>query len=231
MEMSKGQVKPGVAWLLTALLTLALAACGGQRMSHHSVASTSKRSSGTQTSYVGGFPHLPGPRLSLALTRRLLDYPKIERSILRERGLIFAYYYGQPASATDSRAVEASVQSYYAIAARGDGHLACSRLLPSVAKALPAEYGRHGPAYLHGTTTCTAVLSRMFARSHARLSARPKVRGVLANSNDAYAFVESSKMPVSVMEVKRVEGRWLMATALAAPALLNGRASIAAARR
>ena len=169
-----------------------------------------------------GYPHLPGPPLSLPLARRLLNYPKLPLYLIREHALMFAYYYGQLAGAADTRRAAGVVKRYYAAAAAGDARTACSLLVPALAKGLPNEYGHQGPSYLRGANTCQSLLSRVFRRAHPALTLPITVRGLLAHGDTGYAFVNSKKLPVSVVELQRKHGSWVVDSAIGVPMSLNG---------
>jgi hypothetical protein len=135
---------------------------------------------------------------------------------------MFAYYYGQLANQTDSRAAALVVKRYYAVASRGDARRACSMIVSSVAEGLPIEYGKYGASYLRGAKTCQAVLSRMFQHNRAELALPVTVRGVLVSGGQGYAFVNSKKMPVSVVALKRRAGGWVIDSGLGSPVALDG---------
>jgi hypothetical protein len=208
--------------LAIGLAAVGLAACANQgvRSRRASPSSTAPAQPANASEYVvtpqSKYLHLKGSPLGLALTRRLLGYPRIPRSILKEHALMFAYYYGQLASAADTRKAGAAIRLYYKTAAKGDARRACSMIVPSVAKALPIDYGRDGDAYLRGAKTCQAVLGRMFRHSHS-LADSLIVRGLLTHGAQGYAFIDSNKMPVSLIELQRSSNGWAIDSPLASP--------------
>lgn len=233
MDLNRRRLRPiskllGAA-LVLGLLTALLGACANQRA--HSRVAASHRSTGhakptTTSEYVvtpeSNYPHLRGPVLSLALTSRLLGYPKVSRSLLKEQALLLAYYDGQLAGATDTRRAAATVRRYYETAARDDARRACSMVVPSLAKALPVDYGKYGEAYLRGAKTCQAVLGRIFRHSHSILTVPPTVRGLLTHGAQGYAFISSRRMRVSVIQLQRSAGGWAIDSPMGAPAHVAG---------
>lgn len=215
--------------LALGLLAGALGACA-DRSAHSRVAASSRSAAHASSASTGEYVvtpeskylHLKGSPLALALTRRLLNYPKVAPSILKEQALLLAYYDGQLAGAADTRNAAAAVRRYYATAARGDAQRACSMLVPSVARALPIDYGRYGDAYLRGAKTCQAVLGRMFRHSHSTLTVPLTVRGLLAHGAQGYAFISSPKMPVSVVQLQRSATGWAIDSPLGAPVSVAG---------
>lgn len=215
--------------LAIGLLTLGLVACSGQGTRSKPAASGPPAASGAQggsgeyeVTPKSDYPHLKGPPLGLALTRRLLDHPRIPLPILKEHALMFAYYYGQLAGATDTDRAAVAIRRYYEAAARGETGRACSMIVPSLARALPIDYGKDGEAYLRGAKTCQAVLARMFGHRRSTLTVRPTVRGLLAHGTQGYAFIGSAKMPVSVVELQRGAGGWTIASPLGTPVSMSG---------
>jgi hypothetical protein len=80
---------------------------------------------------------------------------------------------GRPAGERDARAIAAVVRRYYAAAAHGDGAGACRLIYSTLAESIAQDYGQApGPAYLRGSRTCAAVMSRIFARTRRQLSAK-----------------------------------------------------------
>jgi hypothetical protein len=135
---------------------------------------------------------------------------------------MFGLYYGQVANVADTRRAAAVVRRYYAVAADGDARTACSLLVPPLVKGLPNEYGRLGPSYLRGAKTCQSILLRIFHRVHWALVAPITVRGFLAHETNGYAFVNSKKLPVSVIALERIRGSWVVAVPIGVPMSLNG---------
>lgn len=68
---------------------------------------------------------------------------------------------GHKASPADWRAIGAAVKRYYKIALADDGASACAMFARSLARSILIEYGRYGPAFLHGST-CAGIMSKLF---------------------------------------------------------------------
>jgi hypothetical protein len=126
--------------------------------------------------------------------------------------------FGQPASASDGRAITALVQHYYAAAAAEDGTKACGLTYYILAESIPEQYGHPpGPLYLRGLGTCQAVLSAVFRRFHAQLAQPPQVAGVRAKGKHTYALLRWAKLPPGFIEVRREGRAWKIDQVLAAP--------------
>jgi hypothetical protein len=121
--------------------------------------------------------------------------------------LILAYY-GRPASPGVRREVSTIVKRYYALGVADDGSKACAMILPSTVRAIPLNYGRLGPAYLHSAKTCTEVLARMFKHLRRQLSVPVAVTGVLVKGENAYALLGSARIPASFITLLRWHGAW-----------------------
>lgn len=205
--------------LLAIGLGVGVAACGGAGKSGGSQSATSNaaRTAAAAKPFVWPKPtHLP----SIAMTRRFLKEPGLPIGIVREDRRIFAFY-GYAPSAADTRAVTAVVKRYYALATAGDANRACSMISPEWVKAIPVDYGQFGSPYLRGAKTCQAVLSRMFRHNHGELTAPVEVTGVLAKGIRAYAVLNSTTMPASIIPVVHQHGVWLI------DAPLGGRVPVA----
>jgi hypothetical protein len=116
--------------------------------------------------------------------------------------------FGHNAGEADRRAITALVKRYYAGAAAGDGQTACSILIPSLAYAVPLDYGKLGPAYLRAGKTCRAVMALFFKHSHDELSAPVAVTGVRIDGNHALALLGSSTMPAGYITLQRDHRVW-----------------------
>lgn len=122
-----------------------------------------------------------------------------------------AVRFGHAASASDARAVAALVRRYYAVAATGNGAKACAMLLPSVAKAVPLDYGKFGASYLHRGKTCAGVMTRLFAHAQRELTAPVQVTNVRVSGLTALAFLGSKKMRASGIALHREGSGWAIA--------------------
>lgn len=116
---------------------------------------------------------------------------------------------GVPMKAADTKAIEALVRRYYAVAMSGDGAKACSMMDRGYAKAVPIDYGKFGPSYLHAGKTCAQVASLQFKHSRSQI---PKTIFFTAvheeNANRAYALFGSRTAPASFIAVDREAGVW-----------------------
>jgi hypothetical protein len=124
-------------------------------------------------------------------------------------------FYGHPADASDRQAIVAVIKRYYAVAAEENAKKACTLIVPSLAKALPLEYGQLGAPYLRGAKTCQGVLSRMFKHGHHELSAPITVIGVFIKGEQAYAPIDSKRLALSRITLGQVRGTWTITDPLA----------------
>jgi hypothetical protein len=125
---------------------------------------------------------------------------------------------GHAASAADKQVVTALVKRYYATAAAGDGTMACSMIVSSLARATPEDYGQApGPYYLRGAKTCAAVMSLLFKHFHGQLTGAIEVTGVRVEGNQARVLLGSTTMPAGYISVERERGAWKIDTLLGGP--------------
>jgi hypothetical protein len=123
---------------------------------------------------------------------------------------------GYPAGAAQQRAVIAAVERYNTAVDSGDGARACSQLTAGLARAVPVDYGQHGPAYVHSAKTCAAVLSLLFEHEHQRLAVPVAVTSVrMLAPSEAHALVGSPGFPASYTILRDERGAWKMAQILA----------------
>lgn len=183
-------MKSLLAPLALGLLTVGIAACGSSGPGKASSPSTTSGSStaSTHVSSSSAVSHTRGavtsqPTIGLSHeniekppkpTRRELekydrdedDYQKV---VDDHNPVPFGF---TPADAADRKAITGLVRRYYAAALADNGARGCAMMLPSVAKAVPLDYGRDGAFYLRRAKgTCAAVMSLMFKHEH-RLLAR-----------------------------------------------------------
>jgi hypothetical protein len=125
--------------------------------------------------------------------------------------------YGHEPSARDERALTAVVRRYSDAAAAGDGATACSLIAPTVARALPEDYGQGGAPYLRGAASCQAVMSRLFTHSHNELTGAIEVTGVRVDGNRAYVLLGSGTRVASYVTLVREGGAWKMDVMVGAP--------------
>jgi hypothetical protein len=132
--------------------------------------------------------------------------------------------YGHPATPAEAHLIGALVKRYYMAAAAGDGEGACALTSPGLRAAVPDHYeeelgsnmpaGRPVPRDAH---SCAAVLSALFERLHAELSASVAVTGVRVSGTYGYAFVGSPTLPASSIMVAREGGSWMVDSLLGQP--------------
>jgi hypothetical protein len=120
--------------------------------------------------------------------------------------------FGHAASEADKRTITAIVRSYYVAAVAGDGGKGCPMILPSLARAIPHDYGR-SPSLpsLHGST-CATVMAKLFELYHRRLAAdlaSMVVKRVRVKGNTAFVLLAFSTTPEPrVITMKREGGVW-----------------------
>lgn len=126
--------------------------------------------------------------------------------------------YGHPASLGDTYKITAAVERYFGAARAGDGALACSLLLPSVAGAVSEDYGRApGPVYLRRGRTCSAILGKLFEHSQSELVGVVLVTSVRVDGRQAQALIGSSTMPASRVSLMQEGLSWRPTQLLASP--------------
>jgi hypothetical protein len=104
--------------------------------------------------------------------------------------------YGYAAGPAERFLIVALVRRYFAAAAVDDGARACRMIDKGLAKAVPLDYGKLGPSYLHGGKTCAAVLARLFKHDRRRLVAEArqlKVTGVRLEGGEGFVLLGFGK--------------------------------------
>jgi hypothetical protein len=117
--------------------------------------------------------------------------------------------FGHEAGEPERRAITALVERYYAAAAADDGVKACPLIHPTIAKAIPEDYGKGNPS-LRGDT-CRAVMEKYFRQLPGQPIANlatTKVIGVRIEGGSGYAQLSSREIPTGVIAVKRYHGIW-----------------------
>jgi hypothetical protein len=114
------------------------------------------------------------------------------------------------ARAGDRRAIASLFDRYYALAAADDGADACRLMYPVLVRSLPEDEARrgYGPRFEQGLTTCPAIMSALFKHSHGEFSAPVKVVAVHVKGDRAIVLIDSSAMPLRVMEAERQGKSW-----------------------
>jgi hypothetical protein len=126
---------------------------------------------------------------------------------------------GHPASAADTKAIEALVKRYYAVAVTGNGAKACSMMARGFARGVPVDYGKFGPPYLHGLKTCAAIVSLQFKHFRSRITSAIRFTAVHQDNNAdrAYALFGSRTTPAGFIDVNRENGVWKIGALLGGP--------------
>jgi hypothetical protein len=126
--------------------------------------------------------------------------------------------YGHAAGVATMRMIAATVKRYYAVAAAENGTKACTMIFPSYAAAIAEDYGQApGPAYLRGAKTCSAVLVRVFKRSHSQLVGSFTVTGARVEGDHAIALLGSTTMPASEISLTEAHGAWWISEIISSP--------------
>lgn len=125
---------------------------------------------------------------------------------------------GIPESPANTRAIEALVRRYYAVAASGDGAKACAMMDRGFAESAPVAYGRFGPPYLRGGKTCAQIAMLEFKHDHSLISTKLVFTAVHEESpNRAYALFGSTTSPASFIGADRENGVWKIGSLLGRP--------------
>lgn len=205
-----------LAMVVTALLSIGVCACGGFDKSSTAASKDAATSASDRTK--------PSRAASTAAYRNATadgfvkdkDNDDAEH-LLTDDDNSAVRNYGNPATAPDWRAVTALLERYYVTALRGEGSSACAMIAPGLARAVPLDYGKLGPSYLHGGKTCAAVLTLLFRHEHRRLAAsvpRLAVRSVRVEGEDGLALLAFGKMPEREIQVLREGVAWKMGALL-----------------
>jgi hypothetical protein len=226
--------------LAVALIGLVLVGCGGERKGAGSAANASAHAGASASAPAGGdasagVASVPGGvkgdeddddtnganNPSLAFDKDLdRDNDSAEeassRSSYYDNDDGYFRYFGHPASAADEQAIKALVRGYYAAAAAEDGAKACAlshRFLAN--KVIPEDEGRNsGPSYLHGLTTCPAILTRLFKHIHNQIAAAVQVVAVRVKGDEARALFGSRTTPAEFTEARREGAAWKISRVL-----------------
>jgi hypothetical protein len=119
--------------------------------------------------------------------------------------------YGHEAAGAERQKIIALVKRYYSDVVAGNGAAACSLLSPSLARAVPEDYGQApGPPALRGKT-CATVLSKLSSNvsgQPAAVLAATKITGVRLRGGQGFVQLSSSAMPTGELAVERRAGSW-----------------------
>lgn len=125
---------------------------------------------------------------------------------------------GIPESPANTRAIEALVSRYYAVAASGDGAKACAMMARGYAEAVPVDYGKFGPLYLRGGKTCAQIATLDFEHNRSLIPTTLVFTAVHEeNPHRAYALFGSTTTPASFIGVDRENGVWKIGALLGGP--------------
>ena len=166
------------ALLASALIALGASACGSSTQGH---SASLAGETGTQSATAG---NLSGAGTAIAA-------------------------YGQAANASDAQAIATLVKRYYAAAAAEEGAQACSLTYYIEVETLPERYGGPpGPRWLHGASTCPALLTRVFKHFHNQLTGAIDVKAVRVRGVSAQALVGFPGLPDGVVKIRREGDVW-----------------------
>jgi hypothetical protein len=195
-------MRRSVAPLVAALLATGVCACGGA-----SAGTDGKRSTGSVAS------SKVASASSASEVAKLLkvdaDKDNDVEAPYDDRNNNSALALGQPANASDRRAIVSLVERYYRLALAEEGAKACALLYSILAEATPEDYGSFaGPRYMRGNT-CPVILTKMFTHFHALLAVelpKLKVRQVRLEDHRGRAILSFGRLPERELLVQR-EGR------------------------
>jgi hypothetical protein len=187
-------VKPLLASLFIALLSIAVIACGGGDKSSSSSATTAIVP-GTKDAYDGDF---------------LTQVDKDDDGEVVE--------YGNAANPADKLAIASFVRQFYKAADASDGTALCSLVVPSLAKQIPKEFGKASdPPYLQGKT-CAEIMTRLYRYNHRQINTEAtgfKLTGARVKGDSGYALLAFTTMrEPRFIFVERKGGTWKMADEL-----------------
>lgn len=117
---------------------------------------------------------------------------------------------GQPARASERRAVETLVERYYQAARASDGRSACAMLFTIYADAVPEDFGRGSPTFSRGKS-CATVMTKLFRHAQPQLSTLfqlGRVVEVRVEGNQGRAIIGGTSMPASYVALHRERGAW-----------------------
>jgi hypothetical protein len=225
-------VRPLLALVTVALLSIEFAACGGTAKNTHRTAPAVSNSAAfgeasSSQDYLNDSDDEPSTDEDLDdrngnKTDEDNDYREDhmhpENNRYHDSDDASVLDYGSEANAAELKAVTAVVERYYKLAAADNGAKACSMIDSSLAKSLPEDYGQSpGPAYLRGAKTCQAIMSLVFKYRHALVDAPIHVTGLLVKGDLAIALLGSKTLPAADITVKREHGRWQIDALLGTP--------------
>lgn len=207
-------MKPLLALLVSALLTVGVTACGGGSETSTSGPSTATPSTTTAAS-------APSATTATTSTTRAPRTPSTAGTGSSERSssasaLAKRYphgddsiqTFGNEAGVAEKQAVTATVKRYYAAVAAGDGASACALLSPGLSKSIIQSLGHS--AVLRGKG-CAGILALLFKHGSAQSGASLadiEVTGVRIKGDRGFALLHSKTMPSGEISVDRENGAW-----------------------
>jgi hypothetical protein len=193
-------MKSLLALLAIALLSLDAVACGGSSKGTDPVSQASSNAAATGSA----------PATTASSTTPAMQPVKSDNDNDGDNGED-DFNWGQAASAADSQAATALVKRYYAVAAAGDGAMACALIYSIFAEEISEVYGQPpGPAALRGKT-CAAVMSKLFKQERQQLivdNATLEVARVRVKEKRGLVLLSFKGMPQRNIPVHRELGAW-----------------------
>lgn len=137
------------------------------------------------------------------------DYPVPDSYRFPDKDDRATMLYGHSPKAAERAVISGIVKRYYAAATAGEGAVACSLLLPAIARSVPEDYGQSpGPSYLRGGKTCPAVMSMLFEHFHQELAEAPEIVDVRVKHANAQVVLASRTMRASSFSLIHSSGSW-----------------------
>ncbi len=212
-------MKPLLALLASALLTVGATACGGGSETSTSTPSTTAAPSTTTaasappatTATTATTSTTPAPQAPSTKTGSGGGESSSSASALAKRyphGDDSIQTFGTEAGVAEKQAVTAIVKRYYAAVAAGNGAGACALLSSGLSKSIVQSLGRS--ATLRGKG-CAGILALLF--KHASAQSGPsladiEVTGVRIKGDRGFALLRSKTMPSGEITVDRENGAW-----------------------
>jgi hypothetical protein len=139
---------------------------------------------------------------------------------LEQRQADRARTYGHEAPAGEGLAVTSLLERCFRAEVAHDDATAFVVIDPGLTKTAPKSYGQLGPSYLHGATTCAAVMSRLFEHYRHELAAKRhglKVPSLRVEGKEGFAMLDFPGMLERQIAVEHRDGSWHVETLLDGP--------------